>query len=80
MYVRRMRLICLLSSILLLWKKSEAADNANYNVSLGSISSTCGATTITAQSLSIDCGGTGAVCKVGDTISLNAVGKIKHVG
>lgn len=74
-FINPMRLVCLFSTILLLWKRSDAADSSKYNITFGPVSSACESSTITPQSLSVGCGDDG-VCKVGDSIALDAVGEI----
>ncbi len=74
MFLHPMRLVYLFSTIFILWKTSDAADSNNYNITLGSVSSTCTASSITPQSLSVGCGGDGG-CKVGDSLELDAVGE-----
>ncbi len=75
LFLNPMRLVYLFSAILLLWKRSDAADSTHYNITVGSVSSTCESSFITPKSLSVGCGDDG-VCKVGDSIVLDAVGEI----
>lgn len=75
MLLHPMRLVYLLTTVFILWKKSDAAESNNYNITVGSVSSICTASYITPQSLSVGCGDDGG-CKVGDSIELDAVGEI----
>jgi len=63
-----------LLNLLLFLKESNAG--STYSIATSNLASCGGSSRITASSVGVDCGNSDGVCNVGDTVTLNAKGKI----